>query len=239
MKLSLPLISALAPTVLAWDISKRECRSEDLCLQSFLWCPPDGGSSCSYPPDAYPLRKPSWSRTVNAALLLSDGAYTLSWKKPPHIDDPVTVVWSFGNDTSWETNATGTELILEPGKILSSFPTTQYPNVSSAEAWYAASQQPSNTITISLPSRADRHGRFPSDFSQQFIVEPGWMRRYLDIQATIAREEEHNKWRLGVGVGVGVGVPVLLVLTAFVTWRLVKGEQGTVTNEKHAGAGAD
>ncbi|KAI1752451.1 hypothetical protein F4782DRAFT_116450 [Xylaria castorea] len=226
---SLSTAALLVSTALAWNISKRECPSDDLCLQSFLWCPPDPGESCSFPPGAYPMRPPP-SRAVNAALLLSNTTYTIAWKKSPQIDDPITLVWSLGSNIFWETS---TEFVLEAGKILDSFPTPQQPNVSSAEAWYAATRAPSNTITISLPSRTSNRGSYPSDFSQQFIVQSSWMEKYLSTQATITQEEAYNMWKLGVGIGVGIGVPLLLFLTALVT-RIVVKKEGKAMGNKHS-----
>ncbi|KAI1177763.1 hypothetical protein F4777DRAFT_576580 [Nemania sp. FL0916] len=233
MKSSLLSAAALlVPIALGWDITKRKCPSYDLCFQSFLWCPPDASESCSFPPGAYAMKPPP-SRSVNAALLIADTNYTVAWTKTPPVDDPVTVQWNIARDIKWRTNITGTEFILEPGKILDSFPTTEYPNVSSAEAWHAATQDPTNSLTISRFSRPGRTGIIPSDFSQQFIVQPLWMRQYLSTQATISRDETYNKWKLGVGIGVGVGVPVLLVLTVLATLSFVK-KGGRVRSKKSA-----
>ncbi|KAI1818114.1 hypothetical protein GGS20DRAFT_581817 [Poronia punctata] len=225
MKLSLiPIAAALTThSALAWDISKEhKCNSEELCLQSFLWCPPShNGESCTYPPDAYPLKPPSHGG-INPALLLSGKSYNIAWKKTQHRDDSrVRVQWKMPGGFSWETNTTKTEFVLEPGKILDSFPTAQYPNVSKEEAWHSVTQGVTNVITITFASDGDIP-EGPWDTSQQFVVQSSWVEQYLSTQATMTRKETYDKWKLGVGVGVGVGVPLLLALTALVTRLVVK-----------------
>ncbi|KAI0451271.1 hypothetical protein F5B21DRAFT_487810 [Xylaria acuta] len=212
MKASNILATALlaASTASGWDLSKRCENYPDLCLLSFIWC--DYNGHCSLPSEVYPREITS---NTEYPLILSDTNYTIQWQAKRQSDVPVRLKWSFGH-LAWETNVTGTEFIFNPGDILNSFPTQQQPNASVADAWYAASQFPSNIISISRANMNKSSGE--GDYSQQFMVQPGSMKEYLGTQIAI----EYNKWKLGVGIGVGLGVPFLLAVTALITWLVCK-----------------
>ncbi|KAI0406549.1 hypothetical protein F4802DRAFT_102973 [Xylaria palmicola] len=213
MKTSTALATALlvASTVSGWDVEKRCGDLPDLCFLSFIWCDFKSPGHCSLPPEVYPQFITS---NTEYPIILVDTNYTVKWLAKQGNDEPVTFQWTM-NYLTWETNVTGTEFVFNANDIINSFPTEKYPNAGPADAWYAASRSPENIFSI---TRAKTEGNVGYDFSQQFMVQPGILKNYLETQ----RKIEYNKWRLPVGLSVGLGVPFLLVVTAAVTWLVCR-----------------
>ncbi|KAI0102735.1 hypothetical protein GGR51DRAFT_278010 [Nemania sp. FL0031] len=202
----------LASTVLGWDLSKRCEDYPDLCLLSFIWC--DHMGHCSLPPNTYPKEITS---NTEYPLILSHTNYTIRWQAKSQTDVPVRLRWRM-DDIVWETNVTGPEFVFNADAIISSFPTPQSPNVSVADAWFAASRSPSNIISIGRADLNASHANSTADASQQFIVQSSWMEEYLATQVQI----EYNRWKFGVGLGVGLGVPFLLIIAVLTIWFVCK-----------------
>ncbi|KAI8624350.1 hypothetical protein F5Y19DRAFT_480729 [Xylariaceae sp. FL1651] len=194
---------------LAWNVEKNYCEyfQLDPCLTSFQWCDIRHGG-CSLPPGAYP-DKPASSMDI-WPLLDPYMNYTIQWQTSKH-SVPVTIRWDLHTGPRWETNVSrDTKIIFNPSEVLNAFPTTTSPTNSSAEAWYAASNEPTTIQLI----QAGKDG----DVSQPFFIGLGAYKMFLQQQ----QENEYNRWKEGVGLGVGLGVPVLLTLTGLVTWFTAK-----------------
>lgn len=76
-----------------------------------------------------------------------------------------------------------------------------------------ASDLHGNGIRISQPGREyagieDSGDVF--DYADAFAVLDNWAEGNLETQRKAGRQEEFNKWKLGVGIGVGLGVPIFL-----------------------------
>ncbi|KAI1245017.1 hypothetical protein MGN70_011905 [Eutypa lata] len=220
------LVALLVPPAVGWDPSQRDCSDIPLCLTSFKWCDSKGDEGCYFPDGVY---KPSLAPgNVIYALVLENRNYTISWKVYPNNQDiPVRVQWPLGENATWETNTTDSQIIFNPYVILNSFPLSSVPNLSVAEAEYHAKKDVGNVISISQPDLKEEDEpdfplNQPYDSTDQFIVGSSWTERFLETENSVGHSDEYNKWKLGVGIGTGLGIPILMVGTALVTWMILR-----------------
>ncbi|KAF2973452.1 hypothetical protein GQX73_g78 [Xylaria multiplex] len=218
------------------------CPRGQLCLTSFKQCYDDQGEGCSEPPGSYP-----WMTAENASetpALLDDTNYTISWVFGPdgQPDVPVQIQWQM-DSVVWDTSkyrnmccelvspeyllgdysdTTDSEYVFNPGKVLRSFPTPQAPYMAPESAWFNASHSRGNILIISQPAVVGMGNDFPVALSQQFTVQSGIIKDYIQTQIDISRQTEYNKWRLGVSIGLGIGIPFLVVFVTCVVLEAAK-----------------
>ncbi|KAI0459611.1 hypothetical protein F5B21DRAFT_499291 [Xylaria acuta] len=197
------------------------CPQGQLCLASFKQCYQNYEEACRPPPGSYP-----WVPSENSAqlpALLGGTNYTIAWVFGPdgQVDVPVRIQWQM-DSVVWETNTTASEYIFNPGKILTSFPTPQAPNMSPEIAWFNASQYSGNILIISQPEAVELGNHVPVVLSQQFTVQSDVIEDYLQTQIEIGRQTEYNKWKLGVSIGLGIGIPFLVCTTTLGVLAIVK-----------------
>ncbi|KAI0541588.1 hypothetical protein GGR58DRAFT_529269 [Xylaria digitata] len=213
-------VSLFTWAILGVEPSSR-CPQGQLCLTSFKQCYADQEEGCSEPPGSYP-----WMATENASqvpALLDDTDYTISWVFGPdgQPDVPVQIQWRM-NSVVWDTNTTELKYIFNPGKVLGSFPTPQAPYMTPESAWFNASHYRGNILIISQPVAVGMGNDFPVALSQQFTVQSGIIKDYIQTQIDISRQTEYNQWRLGVSIGLGIGIPFLVVFTTWVVLKAAK-----------------